>query len=54
MTNTSPRERFKISQTNSATASRYIKEALTAGQIMLFDETAPPKLRKYVPFWAKD
>lgn len=37
---------------NSATASRLIKEALTAGSVRLYDPSAPPKLRRYVPYWA--
>ncbi|MFY9810134.1 ATP-binding protein [Aquabacterium sp.] len=52
MTNTSLRERFGIDPKNSATASRLIKEALTAGVVRLHDPEAPPKLRRYVPSWA--
>jgi ATP-dependent DNA helicase RecG len=52
MTNTSLRERFGIEAKNSATASRLLKEALSAQVIKLHDELAPPKLRKYVPCWA--
>lgn len=52
MTNTSLRERFGIDPKNSATASRLIKEALTAGSVRLYDPSAPPKLRRYVPYWA--
>jgi predicted HTH transcriptional regulator len=52
LTNASLRERFGIDPKNSATASRLIKEALTAGRIRLQDAAAPPKLRRYVPFWA--
>jgi ATP-dependent DNA helicase RecG len=53
MTNTSLRERFKIKEQNSATASRYIKEAIESKQIRPFDEKSGPKQRKYVPYWAK-
>lgn len=52
MTNTSLRERFGIDPKNSATASRLIKEALTAGAVRLRDPEAAPKLRRYVPHWA--
>lgn len=52
MTNTSLRERFGIDPKNSATASRLIREALIAGCVRLHDPDAPPKLRRYVPFWA--
>ena len=51
MTNTSLRERFGIEPKNSATASRLIKEALTAGVVCLHDAEVPLKLRRYVPFW---
>ena len=51
MTNTTVRGRFGISEQNSATASRLIKEALSAGEIRLHDESAAPKFRKYVPKW---
>ena len=52
MTNTSLRERFGIDAKNSATASRLIKEALGSGGVRLQDPEAPPKLRRYVPWWA--
>lgn len=52
MTNTSLRERFGISDNNSAIASRIIKDAITAGMIRPFDETTSRKYMKYVPFWA--
>ena len=52
MTNTSLRERFGIEPQNSASASRYIKEALLSGLIELEDKNAAPKMRRYVPFWA--
>jgi ATP-dependent DNA helicase RecG len=51
MTNTTVRSRFGISEQNSATASRLIREALDAGEIRLHDEGAAPKFRKYVPKW---
>jgi len=52
MTNATLRKRFGIETKNSATASRIIKEALTAGAIKHYDENAAPKFRKYIPFWA--
>lgn len=52
MTNATLRGRFGIDARNSAIASRLIKEALTAEVIRLHDESAPPKFRKYVPWWA--
>lgn len=52
LTNASLRERFGIRTNNKAMVSRYIREAVAAGVIQPFDQHAPPKLRKYVPFWA--
>jgi len=52
MTNSSLRERFGIDPKNSATATRLMKEALSAGVVRLQDPDAPPKLRRYVPHWA--
>jgi predicted HTH transcriptional regulator len=52
MTNTSLRERFGIKKDNSSMASRYIREAVAAKAIKTSEEKAPPKTRKYVPFWA--
>jgi ATP-dependent DNA helicase RecG len=54
LTNTSLRERFGLSQSNSATASRLIKDAVEARQIVPVDEDAAKKLMKYVPWWAAD
>ncbi len=52
MTNTTLRERFGIEPENKSMASRYIREAIEAEAIKLFDEDSAMKLRKYVPFWA--
>jgi ATP-dependent DNA helicase RecG len=52
MTNSSLRQRFGIEQRNSATASRLIKEAVEAGEILPYDEAAAPKQMKYIPWWA--
>jgi ATP-dependent DNA helicase RecG len=51
LTNSSLRERFGVEERNKATISRYIKEAVEAGLIKPYDDDAPPKLRKYVPYW---
>ena len=52
LTNASLRERFGIKESNKAIASRRIREAVDAGAIKPFDEHAPRRLMKYVPFWA--
>lgn len=52
LTNSSLRERFGMEQQNNALVSRYIREALDAGLIKPFDENAPRRLMKYLPFWA--
>ena len=53
LTNSSLRERFGVDEKNKTTISRYIKEAVEVGKIKLYDDQAPPKLRKYVPYWLK-
>lgn len=50
--NASVRQRFAIADTNSAMASRLLKEAEAAGVIRVFDSDAALKLRRYVPWWA--
>ncbi|MBS1188389.1 MAG: putative transcriptional regulator with domain [Rhodocyclaceae bacterium] len=53
MTNTSLRERFNISEGNSAQASRIIAETTKAELIKQSDPgNKSRKLMKYVPFWA--
>jgi len=52
LTNASLRERFGIEEKNKATISRYIKETVDEGLIKPFDESAPKRMMKYVPFWA--
>lgn len=52
LTNASLRERFGVEEKNKATVSRYIREAIEEGAIKPFDQEAPKKLMKYVPFWA--
>jgi predicted HTH transcriptional regulator len=51
-TNSSIRERFGIEARNSATASRLIKEAIEAGSLVPYDQSAAPKLMRYLPHWA--
>lgn len=53
LTNASLRERFGMEEKNKASVSRYIREAIEDGAIKPFDESAPKKFMKYVPFWAK-
>jgi predicted HTH transcriptional regulator len=53
-TNSSLRERFAISEQNSAQASRLLADALGAGLITVEDESAGTRSRRYVPFWAAD
>lgn len=51
-TNSSIRQRFGIEEKNKAAASRLIKEALVRGFIVVYDENAGPRARRYIPFWA--
>ncbi|WP_439594199.1 ATP-binding protein [Microbacterium sp.] len=51
--NASIRTRFGIATKNKATASRLLGEAVKAGAIVPYDPDAPPKLMRYVPFWAQ-
>ncbi|MBK7314367.1 hypothetical protein [Candidatus Aalborgicola defluviihabitans] len=44
-----PPDSHNIDTKNSATASRLIKEALSAGVVRLSDPNAAPKMRRYVP-----
>jgi predicted HTH transcriptional regulator len=53
LTNASLRERFGLDEKNSATASRFIKEAVEDGAIVPADEGAARKLMKYMPRWAQ-
>lgn len=54
LTNTSVRERFGISDRNSARASRLITEAIEAGAIVPDDPSAARKLMRYLPAWARE
>lgn len=46
------RKRFGVEEKNKSIISRIVKDTLEAGLIKLADETAAPKMRKYVPYWA--
>jgi ATP-dependent DNA helicase RecG len=52
MTNTTLRARFGVAERNRSTVSRFIREAVEAGVIVLVDPSAAPKSMKYLPFWA--
>jgi ATP-dependent DNA helicase RecG len=52
LTNTSIRTRFGIEEQNRAMASRLIRDAVQAGAIAPDDPDAPPKHKRYVPWWA--
>lgn len=53
MNNTSLRDRFKMDTSNSAMASRVIKQTIDAGLIRLYDPKANRKAWRYVPFWVE-
>ncbi|MCJ8311733.1 MAG: transcriptional regulator [Pseudomonadales bacterium] len=53
MNNTSLRERFKMEKSNSAMASRVIKQTIDANFIRLYDSTANRNTWRYVPYWVK-
>ena len=52
MNNTSLRERFGIEGKNSATVSRVIKDAVSAGLVKPYDADAGTKAMRYVPHWS--
>ena len=54
VTNTSVRERFGLPDNRAQTASRFIRDAVTAGRITPYDPTVGSKAMRYVPFWASD
>ena len=47
------RDRFKMDTSNSAMASRVIKQTIDAGLIRLYDPTANCKMWRYIPFWVE-
>ena len=52
LTNTSLRERFGLKQSSSGSASRLIKEAVSAGLIKPLDPDTAPRYMRYLPYWA--
>ncbi|MGB3311519.1 MAG: ATP-binding protein [Nodosilinea sp.] len=52
MTNASLRERFGLPAQSRPTATKLIKESIETGAIKPYDNSAAPKLMKYIPFWA--
>jgi predicted HTH transcriptional regulator len=52
MTNSSLRDRFGITEKNSAMASRIIREAIEDGFVKPYDPEQGKKYAKYLPFWA--
>ncbi|MFH1861373.1 MAG: ATP-binding protein, partial [bacterium] len=53
MTNQSLRERFKLPEKKAESASRVIRDAITAGMIRLVDPGQTSfRYRCYIPFWA--
>lgn len=54
ITNTSVRQRFGMDRQSSAKASRFLTEALNAGDIVPADPNASRKFRQYIPYWAGD
>ncbi|MFZ4580419.1 MAG: hypothetical protein ACOYOB_18700 [Myxococcota bacterium] len=53
MTNTTVRQRFGLSETAQAAASRIIRETVEADLVKLDDpENRSRKHARYVPFWA--
>jgi ATP-dependent DNA helicase RecG len=53
MTNATVRQRFGIEDRNIAQASRLIREAVDAGQILAYDPGAAPRHMRYIPRWAR-
>lgn len=54
ITNTTVRQRFGMDRRNSAKASRFLNEALNAGDIVLANPDASRKFMGYLPYWAGD
>lgn len=52
-TNASVRERFGISSSNSAQASRLLSDAIADGLLVLEDPNVGSKARRYLPFWTR-
>lgn len=52
MTNSSLRERFRISEENRAMATRIINDAIASGLVKPFDPAQGRKFARYLPYWA--
>ncbi len=53
MTNSSLRARFKIADKNASTVSRILADAVDEELIVVADPVAGPRLRRYLPYWAR-
>lgn len=54
LTNTTLRERFRMSEEYSSTVSTYIRDAVDDGLIVPDDPKAGRRMMRYVPYWAKE
>ena len=54
ITNTTVRQRFGLDRRSSAKASRFLREALDAGDIVPANPNAGRKFMEYHPYWAGD
>ena len=52
MTNSSLRERFRISEENRAMATRITNDAIASGLVKPFDPEQGRKFARYLPYWA--
>ena len=52
MRNRTLRERFGVETPSASTISKLITATINAGLVKPLDESAPPRDRRYVPFWA--
>ena len=52
MNNASIRERFGIAEQNAAMASRFLREALDSGHIVISNPNVGSRSRTYLPYWA--
>lgn len=53
LTNASLRARFGIAKSNSAQVSRLLNDAISYGQIVLFDPEVGNRSKSYVPYWVR-
>ena len=53
MTNQSVRERFGLTNKQSALATKVILQAVKRGVVKVYDENAGNKFMQYIPYWAK-